>query len=138
EQLALDELNKSLGLDEDSDDGFESILPTEAITKEGDLYELTSGVGMIHRVICGDSTQAEVVERLLNGEKPKLVVTDPPYGVNYDPNWRPKATGGKIKSTGKVKNDDKADWKEVYALFDAQVIYVWHGGLHSHTVAQNL
>lgn len=138
EQLALDELNKSLGLDEDSDDGFDSILPTEAVTKEGDLYELISGVGMVHRVICGDSTQAEVVHILLNGEKPKLVVTDPPYGVNYDPNWRPKATGGKIKSTGKVKNDDKADWKEVYALFDAQVIYVWHGGLHSHTVAQNL
>ena len=138
EQLALDELNKSLGLDEDSEDGFNSILPTEAITKEGDLYELTSGVGMVHRVICADSTNEEVVLRLLNGEKPVLVVTDPPYGVNYDPNWRSKATGGKIKSTGLVKNDDNADWKVVYGLFNAPVIYVWHGGLHAQTVAQNL
>lgn len=138
DQLALDELNKSIALEDDSEDGSNSILPTEAITKEGDLYELISGVGMVHRVICGDSTQSEVVDRLLNGQKPKLVVTDPPYGVNYNPNWRSKVNRGKIKSTGKVKNDDNADWKVVYALFDAQVIYVWHGGLHSHTVAQNL
>ncbi len=138
EQLALDELMKSQGLDEDAEDGFQSLLPEAAISKEGDLYELVSGAGMVHRVICGDSTQAEVVSRLMDGAQAHMVVTDPPYGVYYDPSWRAKTTGGKIKSTGKVKNDDQADWQVVYALFDAQVIYVWHGGLHSHTVAQNL
>ncbi|AWW32438.1 DNA methylase [Echinicola strongylocentroti] len=138
EQLALDELNRANGLDEDAEDGFESILPKEGVTKEGDLYELVSGSGMVHRIICGDSTRAEVVERLLDGQKPVLVVTDPPYGVNYDPNWRPIATKGKIKSTGKVKNDDQADWAATYPLFDAQVMYVWHSAIHSNTVYQNL
>ena len=67
-----------------------------------------------------------------------LMVTDPPYGVEYDPTWRNRAGLGKTKRTGKVQNDDRADWREAWALFPGNVAYVWHGALHSSTVAQSL
>lgn len=59
------------------------------------------------------------------------MVTDPPYGVEYDATWRkaampltnPGKTGG---IHGKVANDSRADWREAYALFPGDVAYVWH------------
>jgi DNA modification methylase len=82
-----------------------------------------------HKIACGDSTSAEVVDRLLGNEKPHLMVTDPPYGVEYDAGWRNDALGGNEngRATGKVSNDDKADWRETWALFPGDVAYVWHG-----------
>ena len=53
-------------------------VPEEAKTKLGDLYILGE-----HRVLCGDSTKAEDVEKLMNGERADMVYTDPPYGVDY-------------------------------------------------------
>lgn len=110
----------------------------EAKTKLGDLYVLGN-----HRLICGDSTDPSCVERVLDGQEVILMVTDPPYGVNYDPTWRNNIeSGGKKRSAtkmkGKVLNDDKADWRITYSLFPGSVAYVWHGGKHSGTVARNL
>ena len=104
----------------------------------GDMFALGN-----HRIICGDSTKAEIVEKLLGGVKPHLMVTDPPYGVEYDASWRNEATranGEKIKgrATGKVLNDDKADWREAWALFPGDVAYVWHAGLFAGKVADSL
>ncbi len=68
------------------------------------------------------------------------MVTDPPYGVNYDPAWRESAglaDGGTV-ARGKVLNDDRADWREAWALFPGDVAYVWHGALHGATVAESL
>jgi hypothetical protein len=45
------------------------------------------------------------------------MVTDPPYGVEYDPAWRNRAGLSATKRTGKVENDDRADWREAFALF---------------------
>ena len=59
------------------------------------------------------------------------MVTDPPYGVDYDPAWRNEAGASKTKRTGKVLNDDRADWREAWALFPGDVAYVWHGALHA-------
>jgi DNA modification methylase len=78
------------------------------------------------------------VERLLLKVKPLLMCTDPPYGVEYDPSWRNQAGAAKTKRTGKVLNDDRADWREAWALFPGDVAYVWHGALHAATVAESL
>lgn len=84
-----------------------------------------------HRVLCGDATSEADVEKLLNGAVPFLCVTDPPYGVNYDPAWRNEAAAkGHLayapSRVGKVANDDRADWSAAWKLFPGDVIYSWH------------
>lgn len=93
--------------------------------QSGQLWQLGE-----HRLICGDCTDSAVVARVLNGEKPALMVTDPPYGVNYDPNWRNEAAEAGFLSfapqrTGMVTNDDRIDWSDAYALFPGDVAYTW-------------
>ena len=66
------------------------------------------------------------------------MVTDPPYGVEYDPSWRNQTGAAKTKRTGKVLNDDRADWREAWALFTGDDAYVRHGALHAATVAESL
>ncbi|MDR0809726.1 MAG: site-specific DNA-methyltransferase [Gemmobacter sp.] len=107
--------------------------PTEPVSRPGDLWILGH-----HHLLCGDSTVATDVERALAGVTPLLMVTDPPYGVEYDPNWRNQALGQTTARTGKVLNDDRADWREAWALFPGDVAYVWHGALHATTVADSL
>lgn len=107
--------------------------PADPVTRSGDLWVLGS-----HRLLCGDATDAGAVERLLAGVRPHLMVTDPPYGVNYDPEWRNRAGASETKRTGKVMNDDRADWREAWALFPGDVAYVWHAALHATTVAESL
>lgn len=57
------------------------------------------------------------------------MVTDPPYGVEYDPSWRNQVGAAKTKRTGKVLNDDRADWQDACGLFPGGVAYVRHGAL---------
>jgi DNA modification methylase len=67
------------------------------------------------------------------------MVTDPPYGVGYEPSWRARRGLGSGKlAQGKVLNDDRAEWREAYALFAGDVAYVWHGSLHGDVVAAGL
>ncbi|MFD1796926.1 site-specific DNA-methyltransferase [Paracoccus aurantiacus] len=107
--------------------------PADPVSVPGDLWRLGS-----HRLICGDSTSADVVAKLLGDVRPLLMVTDPPYGVEYDPSWRNQSGASATKRTGKVLNDDRADWREAWALFPGDVTYVWHGALHATTVADSL
>ena len=117
----------------DSEDTTESEeLPTEPKAKLGDVYILGK-----HRLMCGDSTNPQHVDKLLNGAKPILMVTDPPYGVNYNPEWREEVDKG-ARNTGKVLNDDRYDWSEAYSLFTGDIAYVWHSALYTHKFAQNL
>jgi DNA modification methylase len=110
----------------------------EAISMPGDIWILGK-----HRIICGDSTNATDVGALLGDVKPMLMVTDPPYGVEYNADWRNKAiraNGSPIagKAVGKVMNDDKSDWREAWALFPGEVAYVWHASSFIPEVAESL
>jgi len=108
-------------------------VPDAPVSRPGDLWQLGA-----HRLLCGDATDEAAVALLLNGVTPHLMVTDPPYGVMYDPDWRNRAGASETKRTGKVLNDDRADWREAWALFPGDVGYVWHGALHASTVAESL
>lgn len=104
--------------DDDFDVGAELEKPT--FSKTGDIWTLGR-----HRLICGDSTKAETYEMLMGSTKANLVITDPPYNVNYE------------GSAGKIKNDNMADeafynfllaaYKQMHsALADDGSIYVFH------------
>jgi DNA modification methylase len=153
ELAALDEMDFDLELMGFSDEELEALLgdhdgtalgeaegeddipepSDDPISRPGDLWILGK-----HRLLCGDATVATDVERVLNGTQPLLMVTDPPYGVKYDPAWRNKTGASATKRTGKVLNDDRADWREAWDLFPGDVSYVWHGALHATTVAESL
>ena len=107
--------------------------PEVPVSRPGDLWVLGK-----HRLVCGDATDAGAVERLLDGVRPHLMVSDPPYGVNYDPDWRNRAGASETIRVGRVLNDDRADWREAWALFPGDVAYIWHGALHAATVAESL
>ena len=99
------EINKLLGGMEDvKDDDFdvERELANPAITQPGDLWMLGP-----HRLVCSDSTKAETFSLLMDGKLANLVVTDPPYNVNYE------------GAAGKIKNDNMADQKFYQFLLDA-------------------
>jgi DNA modification methylase len=108
--------------------------PEIPVTVSGDLWELGE-----HRLVCGDSTNADDVQKALGNIKPMLMVTDPPYGVNYDPSWRSEAGVNKnVKKMGVVQNDSVADWSDAWALFEGNVCYVWHAGREARVVQESL
>jgi len=111
-------------------------VPAIPVTALGDVWSLGR-----HRLVCGDSTDADVVGKCLDGVSPHLMVTDPPYGVEYDASWRDDRagkTGPTGTAKGKVLNDDRADWREAWALFPGDVAYVWHAGLRARDVVESL
>ncbi len=108
--------------------------PAIPVSRTGDLWVLGR-----HRLLCGDSTIAADVVKVLGGVQPHLMVTDPPYGVEYDPTWRAAAGVNKNKQRlGKVANDNRADWRDAWALFPGSVAYVWHAGRYASTVQDSL
>ena len=114
----------TVGDDADAqDDDFDPVPPDEPKSKRGDIYQLGR-----HRLMCGDSTSAEDVEALAGGVKMDMLLTDPPYGVNYV---------GKTKDALKIENDAQTNDEllaflvEAYSAADAimkpgAVFYIWH------------
>ena len=99
------ELNKLMGgLEDVQDDDFDvdGELQKPALTKPGDLWLLGK-----HRLVCGDSTKPETFDLLMEGKAANLVITDPPYNVNYQ------------GSAGKIKNDNLANDAFYQFLLDA-------------------
>jgi DNA modification methylase len=112
--------------------------PTYPAARVGDLWRLGR-----HVLVCGDCTDPEAVRRALGGVVPHLMVTDPPYGVDYDPDWRNHALradgttfGG--RAIGTVDNDDRVDWSAAWALFPGDVAYVWHASMFGAPVQASL
>ena len=105
----------------------------QAVSAPGDIWQLGA-----HKIACGDCTDANLVKALLAGVAPQLMVTDPPYGVEYDPEWRHRRGVNKSVRRGKIKNDEQADWSAAWALFSGEIAYVWHGALRATIVADSL
>lgn len=120
----------AMGLTDEDEVPAVSAVP---VSKTGDIWCLGP-----HRLACGDSTDTGTVNALLGDLKPSLMVTDPPYGVAYDPAWRHRAGVNRSSRTGKVQNDERADWGAAWALFPGTIAYVWHGALHAPMVAESL
>ena len=104
-----------------------------AVSQPGDIWQLGP-----HRIACGDSRDASLVQLLLAGTAPQLMVTDPPYGVEYDPEWRHRRGVNTSARKGKILNDEIADWTPTWDLFPGEIAYVWHGALRATIVAESL
>ena len=125
----------------DPDDAPER--PVEPVSRLGDVWVLGR-----HRLVCGDSTVRTDVDKALNGVAPHLMVTDPPYGVEYSAGWRNEAMPAKNdpsrwrdgagRAVGAVRNDGRTDWRDAWLLFPGDVAYVWHAGRHASEVQTSL
>lgn len=96
--------------------------PAEPITKSGDLWLLGE-----HRVLCGDSTKAEDVARLMGGKKADAIITDPPYGIGYQKNGSSGSHGW--KDYGKVEWDNSRppDSHIRWMATSTEVAVLWGG-----------
>lgn len=135
------------------------VAPDEPWVKTGELYALGD-----HRLLCGDATSPGDVARLLGGAAPRLLVTDPPYGVELHMEWRDdlmaakapaeasymrsaydksrgkgRANAGNAHSQTSISGDTRADWSEVFALVPSlEVAYVWYADRHVLAVAAGM
>jgi len=98
----------------DEDDVPEHVEPT---AKLGDIYKLGN-----HRLMCGDSTSIDAVEKLMNGEKADMVFTDPPYGINFQSAWRIDS-----EKFNQLKNDDTflTEWVNCIPIVSHGWVFVW-------------
>jgi DNA modification methylase len=123
--LGIEEFEMPTEDDPEKDDAVPEARPTNI--KLGDLFQLGD-----HRVLCGDATKKEDIERLMKSEKADMVFTDPPYGVDYD--------GGTTKHR-KLKNDDDDAMYAVACNVGFEFskpeapLYMWHAGTMSAAAA---
>src|SRR5579862_9866777 len=142
------DVDQLLVLDDEEKANAAPPLPESPVSRLGDLWLLGS-----HRVFCGDATSAEGVARLLGDRKPRLMVCDPPYGINLDSEWRDRAglngcgpaepsymkkrTSGHTET--KISGDTRADWSEAFALVPSlEAAYVWHASKFTREVLDGL
>jgi DNA modification methylase len=115
--------------------------PASTYVRPGQLWRLGG-----HRVLCGDALDPGAVARLLAGDRPALLVTDPPYGVELDLGRRHARDGaGRGASRGSghrrvsLAGDDRADWAAAYGLAPSlRVGYVWYPAVHVGAVVAGL
>jgi DNA modification methylase len=142
------EIGGLLAIPEEEEANAAPPLPENPASRLGDLWLCGK-----HRVLCGSATSAEDVARLLDDRKPKLLVTDPPYGIELDTEWRDRAglnscgpaeasymkqrTKGHTETT--ISGDTRADWSEAFELVPSlQIAYVWHASVFTREVLNGL
>jgi DNA modification methylase len=142
------EIDSLLALEDDERANATPPLPESPVSRPSDLWLLGP-----HRVLCGDATSAEAVARLLAERKPRLMVTDPPYGIELDSEWRDRAglngcgpaeasymkkrTAGHTETS--ISGDTRADWSDAFALVpNLEVAYVWHASKFTREVLDGL
>lgn len=104
----------SMGIESGIDPDEVPERPKKPIVRRGDRWILGD-----HVLVCGDSTSKPDVATCIGKLHPSLMVSDPPYGVDYDPDWRNRAdrANGKpygARAIGQVKNDGQSDWTEAW------------------------
>ena len=126
--------------------------PDRTVSRPGDLW-LCGEPPHQHRILCGDATSTDAVSRLVGRRQPILMVTDPPYGIELDSEWRDRAglngcgaaepsymkhrTPGHTETT--ISGDTRADWSEAFVLVPSlQVAYVWHASVFTSEVLAGL
>lgn len=94
-------------------------------TKRGQLWEITGPSGMVHRLLCGDSTDAGDVERVMDGESIDTIVSDPPYGIGFDTDYRRFTSGFDVPRTkhNPIEGDDKPFDPSPFIDFDKVVLF---------------
>jgi DNA modification methylase len=142
------EIDSLLALEDDERANAAPPLPESPVSRLGDLWLLGP-----HLVYCGDATSAEAVARLLGERRPRLMVTDPPYGIELDSEWRDRAglngcgpaepsymkkrTRGHTETS--ISGDTRADWSEAFALVPSlEAGYVWHASKFTREVLDGL
>jgi DNA modification methylase len=142
------EIDSLLALEDDERANAAPPLPENPVSRLGDLW-----ICGRHRVLCGDATNAEGVARLLAERKPRLMVTDPPYGIELDSEWRDRAglngcgpaeasymkrrTEGHHETS--ISGDTRADWSAAFELVPSlEVGYVWHASKFTREVLDGL
>lgn len=131
--LVARDLGSALPVDPDEISEEVAAAAVAVVSQVGDIWALGE-----HRLACGDSCSAELVAAVIDGAPVNLMVTDPPYGVEYDPDWRADALLARGCAAGKVLNDDRADWRQAWALFPGNIAYVWHACLYTAEVVASL
>jgi DNA modification methylase len=143
------EIDSLLALDDEEKANAAPPLPDSPASCSGDLWLLGE-----HRVVCGDATNADVVSRLLGERKPRLMVTDPPYGIELDSEWRDRAglngQGGPTESRyvkkrtkghteTAISGDTRVDWSEAFELVPSlEAAYIWHASKFTREVLDGL
>src|SRR6476620_11333402 len=142
----IDELLLAQSEDPHEDDA--PAAPDNPVSVAGDLWLCGK-----HRVLCADATSPEAVSRLLGERKPRIMTTDPPYGIELDSEWRDRAglngcgpaetsymkhrTVGHNATT--ISGDTRSDWSEAFELVPSlDVAYVWHASKFTREVLDGL
>ena len=111
---------------ETQEDDFEPELPKEPKSKLGDIYQLGN-----HRLMCGDSTNIADVEKLMNGVKADMLLTDPPYNVNYE------GKAGKLENDNMDNDSFRQFLRDAFTAADSVMksgatFYIWHADFEGY------